>query len=90
MLPIWKRTIWRRNNLSSAILIQTNLRDAEGWKGGGGDLYGALMWGTNSGPMEILSKDPKDILNEFVLNSSFEAKREVIFPLFFNSFPISF
>ena len=41
-----RKTLWRRNNLSSAILIRTDLTDAEGWKGGDGDLYDALFWGT--------------------------------------------
>ena len=34
----FKKTIWRSNNLSSAILIRTDLTDSEGWKGGAGDL----------------------------------------------------
>ena len=41
-----ERTIWYGNDLSSAILIRTDLRDAEGWGTGGGDIYNALLWNT--------------------------------------------
>jgi uncharacterized protein YjbI with pentapeptide repeats len=42
---IFHKTIWHKNNLRSAILIHTNLTDAQGWYDCG-DLYNVLLWKT--------------------------------------------
>lgn len=40
------KSIWCNNNLQRAILITTNLIDAQGWQNIGGNRYNALYWGT--------------------------------------------
>ncbi|WP_051038892.1 pentapeptide repeat-containing protein [Chamaesiphon minutus] len=42
----FSKSIWYSNNLKSAILIRTNLIDAQGWRSGSGDAYNALLWET--------------------------------------------